>query len=98
MRKSGGFLVSLLSLQKVSLIVSGHTLLDQVDWQIQPRDRIALVGRNGVGKSTLLKLLQGRLTPESGQVIQTSGLRIAELLQEVPNFKASEQSVNEYLM
>lgn len=89
--------MSLLSLQKVSLIIAGHQLLKQVDWQIQPRDKIALVGRNGAGKSSLLKLLQGKLAPESGQVLLTNGLRIAELLQEVPDFKQSKQKVGDYL-
>lgn len=77
--------MSILSFNKVSLIVSGTYLLDQADLQIQPHDRIALVGRNGAGKSSLLKLLQGELVRDSGEIQQLSGLRIAGLTQDVPS-------------
>ena len=76
--------MSIVSFNGVTLIVAGNYLLDQADLQIQPQDRIALVGRNGAGKSSLLKLLQGDLVKDSGQINQVSGLRIAGLTQEVP--------------
>ncbi len=95
--KLPGMLVSLLSLQKVTLCLSGYRLLDQVDWHIQAQDRIALVGRNGQGKSSLLNLLQGHLVQESGQILRVNGLRIAALLQEVPPFQTSTQTVNDVL-
>lgn len=76
--------MSILSLNGVSLIVANNHLLDQADLQIQLSDRIALVGRNGAGKSSLLKLLQGDLVSDGGQINKLSGLRIAGLTQEVP--------------
>ena len=76
--------MSLLSLQNLRLVLANTVILDQADWHIQPKDRIALVGRNGAGKSTVLKLLQGELTPDSGQRRLSSGLRVAGLSQEVP--------------
>lgn len=76
--------MSILSFNGVSLIVSGNYLLEQADLQIQPNDRIALVGRNGAGKSSLLKLLQGEFVSDAGQIHKLSGLRIAGLTQEVP--------------
>ncbi len=76
--------MSILSLHGVSLILANHCILDQVDWQIQPQDKIALVGRNGAGKSTLLKLLQGEMVQDKGQIHQMNGLRVAGLTQEVP--------------
>ena len=76
--------MSIVYFNGVTLIVAGNYLLDQADLQIQPQDRIALVGRNGAGKSSLLKLLQGDLVKDSGQINQVSGLRIAGLTQEVP--------------
>jgi len=76
--------VSILSFNGVSLTLANNCILDNVDWQIQPQDRIALVGRNGAGKSTLLKLLQGEIVHDRGHIHQQNGLRIASLTQEVP--------------
>ena len=76
--------MSILSLNNVSLKLAENVVLDQVNWQIQPKDRIALVGRNGAGKSTLLNLLHGDITADSGQIQKSSGLRIAGLTQDVP--------------
>ncbi len=76
--------MSILSLNNVSLKLADNVVLQHVDWQIQPKDRIALVGRNGAGKSTLINLLQGDLTPDSGHIQKEGGLRIAGLTQDVP--------------
>ena len=88
--------MSILSFHNVSLTLGGHCLLDQVDWQIEPQDRIALVGRNGAGKSSLLKLLQGELVKDRGQINQQGGLRIAGLAQEVPI--SQDESVYHFLV
>lgn len=88
--------MSIVSLNRVTLNVAGNRLLDAADWQIQPKDRIALVGRNGAGKSSLLKLLQGELIADSGQYNQLNGLRIAGLMQEVPI--TADESVYHFLV
>ncbi|KTD61508.1 ATP-binding cassette domain-containing protein [Legionella spiritensis] len=88
--------MSILSLHGVTLQVGGHLLLDKVDWQIQPQDRIALVGRNGAGKSSLLRLLQGTLLPDGGQMNRLGGIRVAGLTQEVPI--SGEESVYHFLV
>jgi len=88
--------MSIISLHGVTLIIAGNPILDKADWQIQSQDRIALVGRNGAGKSSLLKLLQGDLVMDSGQINQLSGLRIAGLNQEVPG--TGEESVYHFLV
>ncbi|MDE7064535.1 MAG: ATP-binding cassette domain-containing protein, partial [Desulfovibrionaceae bacterium] len=54
--------MALLSLQDVSLNLGGKPLLEHAVLQIEPGERICLVGRNGVGKSSLMALLSGRLT------------------------------------
>jgi ATP-binding cassette subfamily F protein 3 len=61
----------------------GHKLLfEDVDWQINPRDRIGLVGANGTGKTTLLKILAGRLDVEYGSVHAMKGITAGYLPQD----------------
>ena len=76
--------MALLSLREVSLAFGGPRLLDHVDLMIEPGERLCLLGRNGEGKSTLLRLLCGELEPDEGSVIRQQGLRVARLPQDVP--------------
>jgi len=62
----------------------GPDLLDGVTLQIERGERVCLVGRNGVGKSTIIKIMAGELTPDSGEIIRAGGSRVASLEQEVP--------------
>ena len=59
-------------------------LLENVTFQIAKGERVCLVGRNGVGKSTLLKLLGGEMLPDSGDIWRRQGIRVAALEQDVP--------------
>jgi ATP-binding cassette subfamily F protein uup len=62
-------------LKDVSVLAGDRTLLDQVDWQLGPGDRIGIVGVNGTGKTTLLRLLAGQLpVPATGPVTTTGQL------------------------
>src|SRR5579862_6256178 len=74
----------LVSLDRVSLSYGHLPLLDEVALQLEPRERVAVIGRNGTGKSTLLKILSGELPPDSGSVWRQPGLRMARLDQDVP--------------
>jgi ATP-binding cassette subfamily F protein uup len=76
--------MALLSLREISLAFGGPKLLDHVDWAIERGERVCLLGRNGEGKSTLLRLLLGELRPDEGAVIRQQGLRVARLPQDVP--------------
>ncbi len=76
--------MALLSMHKVSMGFGGPLLLEQVNLQIEGGERVCLLGRNGVGKSTLLKLINGDMSPDEGVIIRQQGLRIAFLPQEVP--------------
>ena len=76
--------MALLSLRGVSLAFGGPRLLDQVDLQIEPGERLCLLGRNGEGKSTLLRLIRGEIEPDEGTIIRQQGLRITRLPQDVP--------------
>ena len=59
-------------------------LLEKVTFQIEKGERVCLVGRNGVGKSTLLNLLAGDMFPDSGDVWCRQGISVAALEQDVP--------------
>lgn len=76
--------MAVLSLRDVTLGYGGPPLIEHLDVQIERGERIALLGRNGVGKSTLLRLLNGELPPDHGEIIRQPGVRTARLIQEVP--------------
>ena len=70
------------TLDKVSLAYGHVPLLDHVELVIEPGDKIALIGRNGTGKSSLLKVLAGVSAADEGQVWRRPGLRLAWVPQE----------------
>ncbi|MBN1632110.1 MAG: ATP-binding cassette domain-containing protein [Thermoleophilia bacterium] len=68
----------------LSVSLGGPPLLDRAALAIEPGERIGLLGRNGTGKSTLLRLLAGELSPDAGEIVRSPGARISLLPQEVP--------------
>lgn len=78
----------MLSLRKISLGFGGPPLLDEVQLEIRPRERLCLIGRNGSGKSSLLKILSGEIAADAGIIEKPPGYRIAVLPQEVPQDKS----------
>ncbi|EGB16654.1 ABC transporter related protein [Pseudodesulfovibrio mercurii] len=76
--------MALVSLRDISINFTGTVLLDKVSMQIEPGERVCLLGRNGEGKSTLLSVIEGRTAPDSGSVDYQRGCRVAMLPQEVP--------------
>ncbi len=77
--------MALMSIRDVTLSWGGPPLLENITFHIEPGERIALVGRNGCGKSTLMKLLAGDHTPDAGEIALQAGRRISRLPQEVPH-------------
>ena len=73
----------LLSLDAVSLSFGHVPLFERADLRIEPGERIALIGRNGSGKSSLLRVLSGETPPDSGTIWRAPAVRIARLEQEV---------------
>ncbi|MBA3808726.1 MAG: ABC-F family ATP-binding cassette domain-containing protein, partial [Solirubrobacterales bacterium] len=67
---------------EVSLTLGGRELLRDVTWRLGPGDRVAIVGVNGSGKTSLLRLLAGELQPSAGHVKRGSTVRLAHLSQE----------------
>ncbi|MBF0382131.1 MAG: ATP-binding cassette domain-containing protein [Magnetococcales bacterium] len=76
--------MALISAQEVSVGFGGPLLLENLTFSMEAGERVCLVGRNGTGKSTLLKLLAQEITPDSGKIVRNRGVRIARLEQEVP--------------
>ncbi len=74
----------LIQLQSLDYSVGGPLLLEHVDLAIEANERVCIVGRNGEGKSTLLRLLAGEIKADDGEVRVQGGVRIARLAQEVP--------------
>jgi len=77
--------MALIDIRKLDYSVGGPLLLDDVEFALEPRERVCVVGRNGAGKSTLLRLVAGELRPDDGEVRVASGVVIARLAQEVPH-------------
>ncbi len=77
--------MALIRLRDISLAFGPEALLDHADLVVEQGDKIAVLGRNGQGKSTLLKVISGDLVPDSGQLEKNDSVTIARLQQEVPS-------------
>jgi ATP-binding cassette subfamily F protein 3 len=71
----------LLQVRQVARVFGADTLFENIDLAIQEKSRIALVGRNGIGKSTLLKIIIGQNPPDQGKIIKNKNLTIGYLAQ-----------------
>lgn len=76
--------MALINLEKISLAYGHKQLLDKVELSIERKERICLVGRNGAGKSSFLKVLDGLIVPDEGRVIFDPRLKMSRLDQDVP--------------
>jgi len=76
--------MALISVRDLCWGFSKPPLLENITFQIEKGERLCLLGRNGVGKSTLLKLLNGEILPDSGEIWRQQGLTVAALDQVVP--------------
>lgn len=81
----------MLSIHQISIGFGGPPLFVDATFQIQATERVALLGRNGTGKSSLLEVVAGRARPDAGTVGLSRGWRLGYLPQEVPG--ATEGSV-----
>ena len=76
--------MALLGMQDVSIAFGGPLILDRAGFGIEHGERVCLLGRNGAGKTTVMKLLDGTVAPDSGDVVRQTGITVARLEQEVP--------------
>ncbi|RKZ56357.1 MAG: ABC transporter ATP-binding protein, partial [Candidatus Parabeggiatoa sp. nov. 3] len=72
----------MINLNNISIAFGHVALLDNIAVRIDNRERVCLIGRNGEGKSTLLKIMSNDLSPDQGQIERQPGYRIARLSQE----------------
>ena len=76
--------MSLLRFDQIGLEFGEQLILRDAEFSIDAGERICLIGRNGAGKSTTLKLLMGTLEPDRGEIISKSGLIVSQLEQNLP--------------
>ena len=77
--------MSLIKIEKAYLSYGLQVLLDEIDLVVEKGHRLCLIGRNGAGKSSLLKVIAGEVDLDKGDVILQSGIRIARLEQDLPD-------------
>src|SRR2546421_5497973 len=76
--------MSLVTVRELRIGFRGPLLLDGVSCQIESGQRIGLLGRNGAGKTTFLRILSGQVEPDRGQVAFAPGATVSLLRQDVP--------------
>ena len=69
--------MNIINLEHINKIYGEKVIFEDASFGIQERDKIGIVGINGTGKSTLLKVIAGEEVPDSGQVIRQNGLKLA---------------------
>jgi ATP-binding cassette subfamily F protein 3 len=85
----------MLAINEISLRVSGRLLLDCASARIAAGSRVGLIGRNGVGKTTLFRAIAGDIAPERGEIALSRRARIGRLLQEAPE---SHESLLDFVL
>ncbi|MBF0489895.1 MAG: ATP-binding cassette domain-containing protein [Candidatus Omnitrophica bacterium] len=76
--------MALISLQEITIAFGGPLLFDKMSFQLESGERVALLGRNGVGKTTLMKVMAGQVGIDGGEIIYQKGITVTHLPQEVP--------------
>jgi ATP-binding cassette subfamily F protein uup len=75
----------LLQLKNVTLRYGVDPLMDGIDFQVDAGERVCLLGRNGAGKTSLMRLITGEETPNDGEIVRPAGTVMTRLTQEVPD-------------
>ena len=71
--------MALIRFEDISLAFGEQTILKDANLVIDEGERVCLIGRNGAGKSTTLRLITGELEPDQGEIVQTSNLVVSQL-------------------
>ncbi len=76
--------MSLLRFEDIRLDFGEQVILRDAEFSIEPGERVCLIGRNGAGKSTTLKLIMGEMEPDQGEIIPVAGMIVSQLRQNLP--------------
>ncbi len=76
--------MALIRFDEIPLAFGDHVILREAELAIEPGERVCLIGRNGAGKSTTLKLIAGELEHDSGEIVRGSNLIVSQLAQTLP--------------
>ena len=77
--------MSLLRFEDIRLEFGEQVILRDAEFSIEPGERVCLIGRNGAGKSTTLKLIMGEIEPDQGEIIPKAGMIVSQLRQNLPD-------------
>ena len=77
--------MAIFTFEQVSLAFGDQTILKESEFAIEPGERVCLIGRNGAGKTTVLKLLMGDIEPDHGEIRFSAGVQISQLDQALPS-------------
>ncbi len=80
------FAAEMISINNLTFLIGSRALYDEANWHIKPGDRAGLIGANGTGKSTLLKIIVGEYAPSSGTVSMSKDLKIGYLNQDLLSY------------
>ena len=76
----------MISINDLTFLIGSRALYDEANWHIKPGDRVGLIGANGTGKSTLLKIIVGEYGPSSGSISMSKDLKIGYLNQDLLSY------------
>ena len=88
------YFCAMLSISNLSYFIGGRALYENANLHIKPKDKIGLVGQNGTGKSTLLKIISGDYQPSSGEVQKAKDCTIGFLNQDLLSYQSDESILN----
>jgi ATP-binding cassette subfamily F protein 3 len=82
------FAANMISINDLTFLIGSRALYDEANWHIKPGERIGLIGANGTGKSTLLKIIVGEYAPSSGSISMSKDLKIGYLNQDLLSYES----------
>jgi ATP-binding cassette, subfamily F, member 3 len=93
-KRANGYFWAMLSISNLSYFIGGRPLYENANLHIKPKDKIGLVGQNGTGKSTLLKIINGDYQPTTGEVQKAKDCTIGFLNQDLLSYQSDESILN----